>query len=392
MWFRVFIAVWSVASVVLLGCLATHRSAGPSILGRYSPAYFMLLVGIAALVTVSLLAQCRFLYRRLHAMRYKIILLCSSTLLSLVTAEITARVLDPLGVSYFEEASRYHLDKIPDQILTYKHVPGLRRWYQGVEVCVNEAGFRDRSFEKKPRGELRILLLGDSVTFGWGVPAEATFGRKLESALASRLGRGVRTVNTGVGGYNTVQEYAVLRTRADVIEPDIVVLLYVSNDIEPIDAPFDPWSQVSLQGKSPPQVVRILLGKSWLYRLGDFAFRYAQGGGLAPLDKKARGVMESLTALEGMATLCRERGIFFVTFFYRTKREPSGALLSSLLSEIQTIGRNYGFPVVDIEPWWGDLDMRTLTNSTIDSHPNQRGHEILAAGMAAFLTTHGANL
>ena len=36
-------------------------------------------------------------------------------------------------------------------------------------MSINELGMRDRKLEKKRDGELRILLLGDSVTFGWGV-------------------------------------------------------------------------------------------------------------------------------------------------------------------------------------------------------------------------------
>jgi hypothetical protein len=388
MWFRIFLAGWSVAFLALFGWLATHRSPEPIILGRYSSGYFTLLVGTAALAMVSLLAQRPFLYRRLHTVRREIILTHCSILVSLIIAEAAVRVLDPLGVSYFQEASRYHLDKLPDPILVYKHAPGLRT-YQGVSVFINELGLRDRNLEKKHSGELRILLLGDSVTFGWGVPIEATFGRKLEGILASKLGRPVRTVNTGVGGYNTVQEYAVLRTYADVIEPDVVVLLYVINDIETNDPPFDPWSQVSLQGKSPPEAITILLGKSWLYRLGHFVFRYSRSSRPASFDKNARGVKESIGALSAIATFCRERGIKFVTFFYRSSRISLRGLSSALFSEIQAAGRNHGFSVADVGPWWADVDVRSVTNSTIDIHPNERGHEILAAGMADFLMTQG---
>jgi hypothetical protein len=389
MWFRIFVASWSVAFLALLGWLATQQSSEPRILGRYSLDYFALLLGIAALGMVSLLAQRPFFYRRLHAVRREIILTLSSILLSLIIVEVAIRVLDPLGISYFEEARRYHLDKLPDPILVYKHAPSFQRTYQGVRVVINELGLRDRNLEKKQDGELRILLLGDSVTFGWGVPIEATFGRKLESRLASELGRPVRTVNTGVGSYNTVQEYAVLRTYADVIEPDVVVLLYIHNDIEPNDPPFDPWSQVSLQGKSPPQAIAILLWESWLYRLGRFVFQYSHSNGLSSLDQNARGVKESMDTLSAIASFCRDHSMPFVTFFYRSKREPLGEFSSALFSEIQTIGQTNGFAVVDVGLWWADVDMRSVTNSIIDTHPNERGHEILAAGMADFLITRG---
>ena len=389
MWFRVFVASWSVAFAALLGWLATHKSSEGAVLGRYSPAYFALLLGLAAAVTVSLLAQRSFLYRRLYAVRREIILVLSSTLISLIMVEVAIRVLDPFGISYFEYATRYHLDKVPDPVLVFKHAPGLQKTYGGFRVVTNDLGLRDRNLEKKQDGELRILLLGDSVTFGSGVPIEATFGRKLESMLAAKLGRPVRTVNTGVGGYNTVQEYGVLRTFSNVVDPDVVLLLYVRNDIQSNDPPFDPWSEVSLQGKSPSRVIAILLGKSWLYRLGVFALDYSRSQRPASLDRNARGVKESMDALSGIASFCRERGATFVTFFYRSKEQQSRGSSAALLSEVESIGRTSSFPVADVGSWWGEVDMRSVTNSIVDSHPNDRGHELLARGMTDFLMTHG---
>jgi hypothetical protein len=110
MWFRIFLASCSVAFLALLGWLATHQSSEPVILGRYSRVYFTILLGIAVLVMVSLLAQIPFVYRRLHTVRREIILTLYSILISLVIAEVAIRMLDPLGVSTFEESSRYILD------------------------------------------------------------------------------------------------------------------------------------------------------------------------------------------------------------------------------------------------------------------------------------------
>lgn len=386
MWFRIFVVSWPVALLGLLGWLATHTSSEPVVLGRYSPGYFTLLLGIAAVVAVSLLAQRPVLYRRLQPVRREIVLTLTSILLSLILVEAAIRVLDPLGVSYFEESSRYHLDMLADPVLVFRHAPGLRQTYQGVRVSINELGLRDRKLEMKDEGELRILLLGDSVTFGSGVPIEATFGRRLESTLASKLGRPVRTVNAGVGGYNTLQERAALEKYADVIEPAVVILLYVNNDIE---APFDPWSTLSLRDKSPPEAIEALLWKSWLYRLGRFASRFSRSNGPVSLDKNARGVRDSMRALSEIAIFCRDRGFYFVTFVYRTKGESPAGVSPLLLSEIQAIGSKHGFPVGDTAQWWGVVDIRSVTKSTIDSHPNELGHEILAAGMADFLMTQG---
>jgi GDSL-like Lipase/Acylhydrolase family len=391
MWLRLFTISCSVGFFALLAWMGTHRSEEPAVLGRYSSGYFLLLVALACVATVSLLAHLPSIHRRLLAARNEIALLLVSILASVTMLEAVIRAIDPLGVSYFEEVTRYHLDKVPDPVLVYRHAPHLARTYQGVRVSTNELGFRDRNLEGKQNGELRIMLLGDSVTFGWGVPVEATFARRLEGHLASRLGRPVTTVNTGVGSYNTVQEHAVLKTYAQSVDPDLVVLVYVENDIVPNDPPFDPWLEVSLKAKSPPQAIQVLLGKSWLYRLGHFLhLRYRSSStSLASLDRNARGVTGSMHALGEIAAFCRKHGIGFVTFFYRSTRGPLTRSAADLLSEVRASGREHGFCVVDVGAWWITGDARAVMNSTVDSHPNARGHEILSNEIANFLLTQG---
>lgn len=391
MWFRAFLGAWTLLLTALFGWLASHGSSGAIVFHKYSPGYFLLLLAVAGLIALTLLAQSAFLYSRLYRIRREIILTLTAIFFSLMMAEAATRVFDPLGISYFEESTRYQLDMISDPALGYKHAPNLRRVYQGVEVSTNQFGLRDREIEPKQTGEFRILLLGDSVTFGWGVPIEATFGRRLENLLTTKLKRPVRAVNSGVGGYNTVQEYAVLKQLAGTVDPDMVVLLYVRNDIQSNDPSLNPETELTLDGKTPPEVILILAGKSWLYRLCWFALRYSRAPSSAILDENARGVKESLEALSGIAVLCRNRGLRFVTFYYRPLIDAASVppLANQLFAAIENIGRRYGFPVIDVGKWWGELDSRSLTNSTVDRHHNARGHEILAARMANVLLERG---
>jgi lysophospholipase L1-like esterase len=336
---------------------------------------------VAVVTGVSLLAHAPFVYRRLHAARREIALVAVSLLATVVALEVALRLFDPFGMSYFRESSRYHLDKIADPVLVYRHAPNQDRIYQGVRVSTNAMGLRERPLVVREPDELRILLLGDSVTFGWGVPVDVTFGRRLEADLGARLRRPVRTVNAGVGSYNTVQEHAFLKGHVDAIDPDVALLLYVSNDIEPNDPPFDPWSEVSLVGKAPPTVAMLLAQRSWLYRLGHFITVRSRARRTAGLDRSARGLRDSMAALADIARLCHARGIDFVVFFYRSKGQSG---LDALLAEVQAVGERHEFPVIDVAPWW-EQETRPIRNSTIDGHPNARGHEILARGMAATL-------
>jgi lysophospholipase L1-like esterase len=389
MWFRGFLAVCSAVFGLLFGWLATHVSFHPQVLGRYSFPYFASLVGVGAVSFASVLVQISFLYNRVHRVRLRILGSVAAVILALVAGEIAVRSLDPLGISHVQESSKLWSSYVADPVLVYRLPSGARGRYQGVTISTNQLGLRERDLEQKRDGELRILLLGDSITFGWGVAAEETFGRRLESILLSRLGRMVRTVNAGVGGFNTVQEYALLENNVDAIDPDLVVLVYVHNDIDYTQRSFDPDSQTSLHGTTPPKMARILLEKSWLYRLAQFALSDADPRRLAWFDKDAPSVRDSMNALAGIARLCRERDIRFETFFYREKQESGreDSYMDQLLAEVSNVGYTNGFRVSDTRAWWRDTDRRSVTLSAVDWHPNARGHDILAQGMAGVLMT-----
>src|SRR5262249_1192238 len=76
--------------------------------------------------------------------------------------------------------------------------------YYGLRIRTNHAGQRSsRDYARpKPPGTLRIVGLGDSLMFGYGVEYEQTYAHLLEEELTKRLGRPVEFVDLAVGGYN----------------------------------------------------------------------------------------------------------------------------------------------------------------------------------------------
>ncbi len=111
--------------------------------------------------------------------------------------------------------------------------PHLDTCYHGVRVRTNGEGLRaPTSYRRpKPAGVHRILLLGDSQTFGQGVAYEHTFGRLLEREIA-RTGSEIEVINTGVDGYNTAQEAAHLLAYGMAYEPNCIVILSTGNGLE----------------------------------------------------------------------------------------------------------------------------------------------------------------
>jgi hypothetical protein len=101
-----------------------------------------------------------------------------------------------------------------------------------VEVCTNGLGLRDRNHA--PGESPRVLGLGDSFTFGWGVEQGDTFLAHLERALRLALpGKRPGVWNAGLSYTSQVHQAALLRYVHQEARPDLVVLAFAEdNDID----------------------------------------------------------------------------------------------------------------------------------------------------------------
>jgi hypothetical protein len=106
-------------------------------------------------------------------------------------------------------------------------------WFAGVPAHTNSLGFRDTreyALAKAP-GTFRILVLGDSVTFGHGALYETSYPYLLEQRLREwRPDVKWEVWNLGIPGYNTAQELAYLNEVGPRYAPDLVVVGFFPND------------------------------------------------------------------------------------------------------------------------------------------------------------------
>ncbi len=121
--------------------------------------------------------------------------------------------------------------------LIYENIPRAEFTIKSAEfeteVVYNNEGFRDNDFELEKKG-LRIAVLGDSYVDAVQVPFKDMFPNQLETLLNQRHSSDIEVMNFGVGGYGTDQELIVLKNNVLKYKPDIVLLLYVHNDIHDI--------------------------------------------------------------------------------------------------------------------------------------------------------------
>ena len=119
------------------------------------------------------------------------------------------------------------------------HVPNavghVKRAEFDVAVRINAHGLRDREIPyEKPPDVYRILVLGDSQTFGFGVEAEQTYAKLLEQRLKPLPGspyRRTETLNAGVIGTGTAHQLYFLQEQGWKYRPDAVVVGFFFNDV-----------------------------------------------------------------------------------------------------------------------------------------------------------------
>lgn len=102
----------------------------------------------------------------------------------------------------------------------------------GEAIVINSHGLRDveRPWDK-PAGLKRIVVLGDSFTFGMKVEAEASYPKALEKMLNEKGDRRrYDVINAGVVAYSLCQERKWLELRGWRYEPDLVVVGFFGDD------------------------------------------------------------------------------------------------------------------------------------------------------------------
>ena len=170
-----------------------------------------------------------------------IVLLAFALLLGCIAMEVALRVIFDHSLDFSMEMWKYAVKlkrPVANPDLSFAHVPNRSAFLMGVPVSISSEGLRDREFSlEKPPGVYRVMMLGDSTTFGWGVRQEDTAAKFLERKLNGVLPSGfdhVEVMNTGVGNYDTVQEVTYYETIGWKYHPDLVVLVFFINDPEPV--------------------------------------------------------------------------------------------------------------------------------------------------------------
>jgi lysophospholipase L1-like esterase len=271
---------------------------------------------------------------------------------------------------------------------------------ESLPYRLNALGLRDRRLRfDKPPGVLRLLVLGDSFTFGQGVRnGAAVFPRRLERALDQGVGPfeagRVEVLNGGLRGSLTADWLALWRRVGIPWRPDAVLVVFFLRDgtrIASVPQFFGPiHEQITARNQA-----------SWLYRHA-FAYRLLRDR----LDRRAItsaylerfqasyfGSREETTewraARRNLHTLfveCRERSIPLGFAVFPVLAGLDDAYPFRSISDLVIAwARAEGMPTHDLLPAFLGRDASRLWVSAWDQHPNAEAHGIAARSLTPFV-------
>ncbi len=94
---------------------------------------------------------------------------------------------------------------------------------------INNWGLREREIAPERNGKYRILGIGDSFTYGWGIESEQTWLRLLENNL-QKDGYNVETINCGKPGDGPPAYAATAEKVIPIFKPDLVIVGMLQGD------------------------------------------------------------------------------------------------------------------------------------------------------------------
>lgn len=126
-------------------------------------------------------------------------------------------------------------------------------------ITINSQGYRGREFGPGKHGRFRILAIGDSFTFGYGVEDTESYPARLEQILKNEYHMDdIEIVNAGfAAGYSPDTYYLFLKERGLKMQPDLILIgFFIGNDIDHRNASEHRWVKSDRDGL-PLQIVNV---------------------------------------------------------------------------------------------------------------------------------------
>ena len=244
-------------------------------------------------------------------------LILISLVIALILSEIVIRIAKPNFLGFRLPQTKHEVI----YGLGFGMIPNQQAYTTDKRVIINSYGFRGPEIREEKPGDPRIMCLGDSLTFGYGVAGPKTYPRQLEMLLNETWPEGdPEVINAGVQRYYTYQEIDQLKRYGVGLNPDVVILGMFANDLgvrpfglygKEYETSRDragtsfhnrhPWLYLSLKNSAVITLLRLTLPKMMNPKKKNKTNARLEGVVTAKMQKSLLTMEEDLTTFKSLA-------------------------------------------------------------------------------------------
>ncbi|MEP6719639.1 MAG: SGNH/GDSL hydrolase family protein [bacterium] len=315
----------------------------------------------------------------------------SSLDLFVVTPQQKAQVADAKQATIFEG----------DPLLLWRLKPNLDHVVWDFTVLSTNAQHlrSDRPLQAKPAGTVRVVCLGDSVTFGYRVPTVwpdkphdydpswLPYPMLLEKELrAANPNKQIEVITMAVPGYTSHQGLAWLQRDIDRLKPDLLTISFGWNDASFSDVP----DREAIKTNWEPVTVRWLVDHSQAFAHATHWLRARQTSA-AKVTRPAPRVAEQdyLSNMRAMVRLANDSQakVIIIAAPYRDRNSnpPEAALLQSYRDRLRSVSNQSGIPFLEIRELTPDASPANVGWFGELIHPNHMGHRLMTSELLKLL-------
>lgn len=282
----------------------------------------------------------------------------------------------------------------------------------------NSLGLKNKEITSKENNTYRILFIGDSLLWSGETSSGKLYTQEIESTLNRNKLQPIlkaEVINAGIPGYTTYQELEFLKQYGLDMQPDMIVLCFVFNDVyykylhKPTKgAILGPNPDIRLHHFTPGTFAHKVLSRSYLANRLAFhlsrVFRQMAGMPVYQFERrgdfylawKEYGWSHTDRLIGEMKTIldARRTPLLCVIFPIREQVEKikDGGNNKYLLYpqiRIESICFKYGIPYLNLTPLIVEAKERNVFKDYL--HLNQRGNDIVANALPEFILTNIKN-